>query len=368
MKSFRSCLLLVLFICYSDLLARPNEISKPLKLQYLDYENAIEFLKLGNSWREAQDYDNAKFYLDKGYNMIQKYNNDYWTAVAYEYYGYYYRDIGDKEQALDYLEKAYEIFRQIITLKTGSPTAVLTTINNLKRNIYHTPEGGDGQTPPDSTIAGYNDYDSRLTSLERKYFQLSNKVDDLDNKIDNVNNRIDNLGGQVNEIGNEIKKIEYNIEKIWNKINGSTPPPVVRGKAISMLGVGFGPTYGIGETRFPPISISMNYRVSDNYEVGLFLGYSSEMYQTIKFDYRIIGLRLLYRMWQGDNWDISASLLVGYNSLSANEPLTSLNVSQNSVLYGGIVDFRYLFTQNVGVYLETGYGLSYASGGVVFNF
>lgn len=356
MKSFIILLAVIILSSY-NLICRGNFVTKSLKQQYLTLDNGRQFIKLGNTWREANNYELAKYYLDKGYDIIKNNNNEYWIAVAYEFYGYYYKDIGEYETALQYLYSAYNIYKRIITLPNGSPKAVKKVISDIENSLepelqertYPGPE--PDHEPPDESESN-NDIEKRLSRLEI---------------------RVDNLEERVEEVSGEISEIRNTVDKIWEKVKIPTPPPLIippsfHGNAISMIGVGFGSTYGIGDMRFPPISISMNYRVSENYEIGLFLGYSSELYQNIKFDYRIVGLRLLLRMWKGEDWDISSSLMIGYNSLSANAPLTGINVSQEKILYGGIVDFRYFFSQNIGVFLETGYGLTYASGGVVFSF
>ena len=96
--------------------------------------------------------------------------------------------------------------------------------------------------------------------------------------------------------------------------------------------------------------------------MGIFGGYSSESYKGGNLSYQIIGIRFMYILWKGNNWDISASVMLAYNHLSYTR--LSYNPTASALLYGSIADFRYFLTSNIGLFLEAGYGLTYVSGGV----
>jgi len=94
-------------------------------------ELGIRYLKLGNSYREARDYDNATRFLQKGLNLAG--SDEYWKAVALEYMGYMERDkafsgsqtdITALKKARNYLADAYDIYDRIITMEDGSPNAL----------------------------------------------------------------------------------------------------------------------------------------------------------------------------------------------------------------------------------------------------
>jgi hypothetical protein len=106
---------------------------------------SIKFLKLGNTLREAGDYESSKDYLDKGYKLANKTNDAYWSAIADEYLGYYYRDLSKsklnenseyfKAMALAKLEVAIEKFGKLKKNKGNSPIEkIKLEINILKNN------------------------------------------------------------------------------------------------------------------------------------------------------------------------------------------------------------------------------------------
>lgn len=93
------------------------------------------YLKLGNTYREAGKFEKASDYLNKGKNIVEKsstWKGKYWTATAYEFYGYLFRDIGMTDEAKEYLKTAKGIFRDLISMSEGSPTAVESAINSLQ--------------------------------------------------------------------------------------------------------------------------------------------------------------------------------------------------------------------------------------------
>lgn len=102
-----------------------------LQAQKDQIELGIRYLKLGNSYRESHEWDQATKYLREGYNIVRRQNNDYWTAVAHEYYGYFYRDAAkvnnldeSYQDAINSFDEAISIYRRIIGQKDGSNIAV----------------------------------------------------------------------------------------------------------------------------------------------------------------------------------------------------------------------------------------------------
>ncbi len=94
-------------------------------------ELGIRYLKLGNSYREAREWNQATDYLKKGYDVVRNLRNEYWTAVAHEYWGYFYRDAAKVnnlnesfQDAINSFDQAIEIYRDIISQKDGSNIAV----------------------------------------------------------------------------------------------------------------------------------------------------------------------------------------------------------------------------------------------------
>ncbi len=84
-----------------------------------EHELGRRYLKLGNTYRESGNMDLAEKYLLKGYSIVKKYSDFYWTAVAEEYLGYYYIDNNDNAKALKYLKSAKSIYNVYGKLKNG---------------------------------------------------------------------------------------------------------------------------------------------------------------------------------------------------------------------------------------------------------
>ncbi len=98
-----------------------------VSLNAQDLEQSIRWIKLGNTYRIAQDYAKAGEYLKKGLVEVQKcddYTAKYWEAVAYENNGYLYHDIKMYDEAIENYKKALSIFETVITQKDGSPYAL----------------------------------------------------------------------------------------------------------------------------------------------------------------------------------------------------------------------------------------------------
>jgi hypothetical protein len=97
----------------------------------------------------------------------------------------------------------------------------------------------------------------------------------------------------------------------------------------------------------------------------------------------IIGLRgsWHYNEWHGsDRFDIYGGLMLGYNIGSYKNKSTrtrngvtetyddDFNYSLSFVTYSTYLGMRYLFTDNIGAYLELGYGISYLNLGAPIKF
>lgn len=106
--------------------------------QRSDFELGIRQLKLGNTYREAGDYDKALEYIEEGMREAGK-HSVYWRGVGYEYLGLLYKDIAyrnvDKKQMLskanENFQAALTIYNKILTQPDGSQVAVAM----IKKNI-----------------------------------------------------------------------------------------------------------------------------------------------------------------------------------------------------------------------------------------
>jgi tetratricopeptide (TPR) repeat protein len=105
------------------------------------FEQGIRYLKLGNTYREAKDYDKATDFINKGKKLVSQektWKSKYWTAVAYEFYGYLFRDINMPDLAVEYFEKAISQYSEIITQTDGSQVALDPVLESLRNLKYQT--------------------------------------------------------------------------------------------------------------------------------------------------------------------------------------------------------------------------------------
>jgi tetratricopeptide (TPR) repeat protein len=74
---------------------------------------AFRYFKLGNTLREAQQYDLSEKYLRMALQTIQPEGDQYWEAAIYESLGFLYKDQDNMEQATFYFNKAIGIFKEL---------------------------------------------------------------------------------------------------------------------------------------------------------------------------------------------------------------------------------------------------------------
>ncbi len=158
-------IIILLFIpLISDAQKEHIDTILPLNKMTKGIELGKRYLKLGNTYLAAGNMPKAIEYIEKGYGIVNKYGNDYWTAAAYEYFGYYYREQGDKDKALEYLKKAKNIYDRIIVQKDGSNAAIDQVIDLL---INHRAPDGMGDMNEKQTGGRKDDLD-KTTDVNRK--------------------------------------------------------------------------------------------------------------------------------------------------------------------------------------------------------
>jgi uncharacterized protein HemY len=59
---------------------------------YKKINTALRYVKLGNTLREAQQYDLSEKYLRQGLQIITEQGDRYWEAATYENLGLLYKD------------------------------------------------------------------------------------------------------------------------------------------------------------------------------------------------------------------------------------------------------------------------------------
>jgi tetratricopeptide (TPR) repeat protein len=80
---------------------------------YRKINGALRFVKLGNTLREAQQYELSERYLRQGLDLIISSGDRYWEAATYESLGFLFKDQDNTEEASRYFSKALVIFREL---------------------------------------------------------------------------------------------------------------------------------------------------------------------------------------------------------------------------------------------------------------
>lgn len=121
-------------------------------LMFANLDLGVRYLKLGNTYREANEFNKAEEFLNKGKGLVSVGNdweNKYWTAVADEYYAYLYLDLSKMQNddnnkeyflnlSIEHLNKAKNEYQKLISIKDGSQDAIREILENIKNldNIF----------------------------------------------------------------------------------------------------------------------------------------------------------------------------------------------------------------------------------------
>jgi len=119
----------------------------------------------------------------------------------------------------------------------------------------------------------------------------------------------------------------------------------------------------------PPVSLSAEYAIDNDFSVGGFVGIArsrNKFVSEVKFNYTIIGVRGAYHFNLIESLDTYAGAMVGFNRQVADfdDTLFTSYSASNSIywaVYGGA---RYSFAGNLGVFGELGYGISWITAGL----
>lgn len=87
-------------------------------------ELSARFIKLGMSYREGGDADNALYFLNKGLSLARQTKSRYWEAAAHEMMGLVYKDLRDKDRSVANLLTARRMYDNIIRTPGGSQIAI----------------------------------------------------------------------------------------------------------------------------------------------------------------------------------------------------------------------------------------------------
>ncbi len=115
-----------------------------------DLEKGKRFLKLGMTYLQAENLEQADKYINEGYLLVSNSQNPniYWSAVGCEYKGYLAQKEGNFDEAEKNFDLAIKTYKTIITQKDGSPVAVAEleqTLENIKKIKHRMRENKDGE-------------------------------------------------------------------------------------------------------------------------------------------------------------------------------------------------------------------------------
>jgi hypothetical protein len=143
------------------------------------------------------------------------------------------------------------------------------------------------------------------------------------------------------------------------------------------LGVGFGTSALYTESNYvstiPPISASLEYGIHEHISIGGYLGYHVAEHKwnhrnrdwRWRYSYTIVGARGSFHLANLLGWqqtDIYGGILAGYNIVSVREPAgwdnSYYNRQSSALLWGLHAGFKYMFKDNIGIFVEGGYGIA----------
>lgn len=155
------------------------------------------------------------------------------------------------------------------------------------------------------------------------------------------------------------------------------------GTTTANAGIGFGTALGgLGKSR-PAISVSVDHGIWDVggpgvISLGGYIGNTGYRYTdlgfTAKWNYTIIGVRGAYHYNGFTNTpelDLYGGVMLGYNIAKYSSDSTNdsfANSYGSGVGLTGFIGGRWFFTEQVGAYLELGYGVSSLNAGITYKF
>lgn len=151
-----------------------------------------------------------------------------------------------------------------------------------------------------------------------------------------------------------------------------------KGTTAINAGVGLGSYYP--SLSIPPLSVSLDYGVTDNLingnngsiSVGGFVGYASGSYSgwiadKVTVSYAVLGARGAFHYQFAPKLDTYAGMMISYNIHSSNYDGYSNFMKGSHVDWSIFLGGRYFFTEKVGAFAELGYGFYNLNLGVTFK-
>ena len=152
-----------------------------------------------------------------------------------------------------------------------------------------------------------------------------------------------------------------------------------KGTTAINAGIGLGSYYN--SLSIPPLSVSLDYGVTDNLingnngsiSVGGFVGYAASNFSgwtadKVTVSYAVLGARGAFHYQFAPKLDTYAGMMISYDIISTPDSWANYVWS-----YGSRVDWsiflggRYFFTEKIGAFAELGYGFYNLNLGVTFK-
>lgn len=212
-------LLLLILIAYSTTFA--------------NLDLGVRYLKLANTYREANEFNKAEEFLDKGKKLVNvgyKWENKYWTAVADEYYAYLYNDLSKiqndesnrnyfKQLSIEHFNKAKNEYNKLVKMDDGSQEALTEIIENVKSLDKKFSSVGKNSKNSYNNLENVLNYDRlKLRELPVGISENAENLSLSENKFREFPpglSRFSNLQ-YLNLSDNNIKSISQDIEQLRN--------------------------------------------------------------------------------------------------------------------------------------------------------
>ena len=151
-----------------------------------------------------------------------------------------------------------------------------------------------------------------------------------------------------------------------------------KGTTAINAGIGLGSYYN--SLSIPPLSVSLDYGVTDNMingnngsiSVGGFVGYAASSYSgwiadKVNVSYAILGARGAFHYQFAPKLDTYAGLMVSYDIVSSNYDAFANYIKTSHVDWSIFLGGRYFFTEKIGAFAALGYGFYHLNLGVTFK-